>query len=358
MALTNRKITSTDISTKGVIAAPDKLTGTAAENKAIFDRLVREVVKDVVNGLVDDLTAASGASEIGFTAITGLGGDNIQAAVALLKTIVDTKASDSEMEADLALKADKSVTNLHIKDVAFNPNNGVFTFTKENGSTITFDTALEKVVTNFEYDPNTQSLVLHLADGSTQNIPLSAFITETEFSDSTTISFSVQNHVVSAAIKSGSITDEMLSSVLIEQLQEYVSNAETSATAAAGSATNAETYKGQAQSAKNDAISAKEEAQAYKTAAETAKTDAETAKEAAEAAAASATTIVENVNNIILSDLSLENTKWVLSVDNGALVITQVSSTLTTSDVTFIDQTTGKTYKPYVDNGVFGIEEV
>ena len=35
------KITDEQISTKGVVAAPDKLTGTAQENKMLFDRLIR-----------------------------------------------------------------------------------------------------------------------------------------------------------------------------------------------------------------------------------------------------------------------------------------------------------------------------
>lgn len=55
MALTDKKITDNDISTKGVQGAPDKLTGTAAENKALFDRLIREAVKEKFNALIDEL---------------------------------------------------------------------------------------------------------------------------------------------------------------------------------------------------------------------------------------------------------------------------------------------------------------
>ena len=55
MALTDYKITSTDVSTKGVQSAPDQLTGTAAENKALFDRLIAEVVKEKLNDLIDEL---------------------------------------------------------------------------------------------------------------------------------------------------------------------------------------------------------------------------------------------------------------------------------------------------------------
>lgn len=58
MSLGSYKIKDTDIASKGVVAAPDKLTGSAEENKKIFDRLIRETVKGDFNGLIDALTAA------------------------------------------------------------------------------------------------------------------------------------------------------------------------------------------------------------------------------------------------------------------------------------------------------------
>ena len=47
------KITEGQIAQYGVVASPDILTGTPAQNKAEFDRLVRELVAVVVNELVD-----------------------------------------------------------------------------------------------------------------------------------------------------------------------------------------------------------------------------------------------------------------------------------------------------------------
>ena len=58
MALGQYKITDGDIAQKGVVAAPDILSGTAEENKKLFDRLIRETVKGDFNGLIDALTAA------------------------------------------------------------------------------------------------------------------------------------------------------------------------------------------------------------------------------------------------------------------------------------------------------------
>ena len=243
MSLSSYKITDTAIAQKGVIAAPDKLTGTAAQNKAVFDRLIRESVKELFNSLIDALSGTGGAGEIGTRAISGVTGGDVQTALGSLKTILDTKAASSTMTSALSLKSDKSVTNLHIKSVSLNANTGVFTFTREDGSYFTIDTVLEKVATNWSYNASTQSLVLTLADGTTQSVPLSAFITETEFQDSAQIAFSVSNHKVTATVKEGGITDAMLSSALVSQLQGYVTAAAGSATAAAQSATAAEGYK-------------------------------------------------------------------------------------------------------------------
>ena len=47
------KITSQQMDAKGVCAAPDILNGTTAENKAIFDRMVRELIAPAYNACVD-----------------------------------------------------------------------------------------------------------------------------------------------------------------------------------------------------------------------------------------------------------------------------------------------------------------
>ena len=93
MALKDRKITETGIATHGVSAAPDRLVGTAAENKKVFDNLVRNVVAEQVNGLVDDLMSQeegiSGAEQVGFAPIAGVVGGNIRAAICNLKEQID-----------------------------------------------------------------------------------------------------------------------------------------------------------------------------------------------------------------------------------------------------------------------------
>jgi len=59
MSLGDYKLTDNDVSTKGVVAAPDRLTGTATENKRVFDRLIRDAFKGLYNGLIDVLTTIS-----------------------------------------------------------------------------------------------------------------------------------------------------------------------------------------------------------------------------------------------------------------------------------------------------------
>lgn len=238
MALNNRKILDTDVTTKGVVAAPNVLNGSAQQNKAIFDRLIREIVKERLNALIDDLTAVTAAGELG-ASVEGVTGNTVQAVLSALKAEVDTKAGDTGVTAKLALKADKADTDLHFKAIVFDAATGTFTFTRENGTSVEVDTALEKVAVNFTYDATTEELVLTLADGSTQRISLAALISVFDFMDSSTVAFGVSGGTVTAQVKAGSITDEMLSTALVEYLEGLVSDAESSEIAAGGSAQSA-----------------------------------------------------------------------------------------------------------------------
>lgn len=117
-----------------------------------------------------------------------------------------------------------------ITSMTLNGDTGVITCTRYDGSTFTIDTVLEKVVTNFTYDSTTQSLILTLADGSIVSIPLSDFITETEFIDSNTIAFNVSNHVVTAVVKNNSIGDAQMQTGYLTDCQTAKNAAELAAT--------------------------------------------------------------------------------------------------------------------------------
>ena len=50
--LSDYRITDEDVARNGVISAPDRLAGTAAENKAVFDRLIDKVVREKFNAML------------------------------------------------------------------------------------------------------------------------------------------------------------------------------------------------------------------------------------------------------------------------------------------------------------------
>ena len=51
MSIQEQKITEAAIAANGVQSRPDKLTGTAAQNKKVFDALVTAVVREKFNAL-------------------------------------------------------------------------------------------------------------------------------------------------------------------------------------------------------------------------------------------------------------------------------------------------------------------
>lgn len=55
MAISDYKITAEDIAKYGCVSLPDTLAGDAQENKAKFDRLVRECVANAVNAVIDHM---------------------------------------------------------------------------------------------------------------------------------------------------------------------------------------------------------------------------------------------------------------------------------------------------------------
>lgn len=116
-----------------------------------------------------------------------------------------------------------------IKDVAFDSTTGIFTFTRYNDTTFTLDTLLEKVVTNWTYNAQTQCLVLTLADGTTVSIDISSMISEYDFTDSSTVAFTVANHTVTANIVAHSIGDTQMETGYLSNCLSAVSDAEDEA---------------------------------------------------------------------------------------------------------------------------------
>ena len=173
---------------------------------------------------------------------TPLGKTNLNKMDKAIDTIDNEVVSISATAESLdTTKADKDQLNNMVTDISFNDKNGVISITKYNGTVLNIDTAMEKIAVNFEYNAQTQQLILTLENGEKQYIDMSALITQYEFKGTDTIAFSVDSEgKVSASIKSGSITKAMLSSEVMSAITLSESNAVASAQAAAQSATNAD----------------------------------------------------------------------------------------------------------------------
>ena len=137
-------------------------------------------------------------------------------------------------------KATKTEVSTLVQEIKFDESTGVFTITKKNGAVITIDTKMEKIAINFDYDPETERLILTLIDGTKQYIDLSALITQYEFLDSATIGFEVQeNGTVKAIVLDGSITENKLQPNYLADIKVEVAKAQASQSAAAQSEANA-----------------------------------------------------------------------------------------------------------------------
>lgn len=235
--LQDRKITSW---TQPVSSLADEPQMSAAALKAAFDSNTNEV-KPALNGMIDDLTGTGGAGNVGTSPIDGVTGTDVQTMLAFLKGLIDLRDPTENVDQKLALKADKAVTNKHVKTVSFDGKTGVFTFTREDGTSQTLDTMLEKVPVRCYLDG--QAFVLVLEDGTEQRADLSAFLTKTEFTDSGTIDFAVSGETVTASVKAGSITLAMLESTIMSTLKGYMDAAQTAAGNAKVSETNAAAHK-------------------------------------------------------------------------------------------------------------------
>lgn len=147
---------------------------------------------------------------------------------------------DDRVVAMDASKVDLAKANELVKEILWDESKGTITVVKMNGSKAVIDTKLEKLAVNFKYDPESQQLVITLDDGMTQNVDLSALITEYEFTDSDTIAFEISSDgKVSAIVKEGSIQEKHLRPDYLADIKVESAKAVASAKSAGVSETNA-----------------------------------------------------------------------------------------------------------------------
>jgi hypothetical protein len=122
------------------------------------------------------------------------------------------------------------------------------TFTLFNNTTIVLDTSLEKIATNFRYiddptDPHYQYLELTLVDGSKQYVDLRTLLNQYEFTDSSTIHFTVASDgTVTANVIDGSITESKLQPNFLADCRAAKTGAETAEADAIAKALVSEGY--------------------------------------------------------------------------------------------------------------------
>lgn len=212
------------------------------------------------------------------------------------------RAVDGIDDRVITLNAQKASTedlNGSIVNVRLDEKTGIFTFTRFDGTTFTINTALEEVVTNFRYDYSAQQLVLTLADGTTQNVDLSALITQYEFTNSATILWTVTTEgKVVGNIKPNSITDQMLQT---NYLADITTQANTAVSASQSALESQSLAEQSAEDAKDSAI------------------EANTAKASAQSYAESAQSANEEINRKLqLAEFDID--------DNGNLIYTDTSA--------------------------------
>lgn len=147
---------------------------------------------------------------------------------------------DDRVVAMDAAKVDLTKANELVKEILWDEPKGTITVVKMNGSKAVIDTKLEKLAVNFTYDPQSQQLIITLDDGTTQNVDLSALITQYEFIDSNTIAFEISSDgKVSAIVKEGSIEEKHLRPDYLADIKVESAKAVASAKSAGESETNA-----------------------------------------------------------------------------------------------------------------------
>lgn len=147
---------------------------------------------------------------------------------------------DDRVVAMDAAKVDLTKANELVKEILWDEPKRTITVVKMNGSKAVIDTKLEKLAVNFTYDPQSQQLIITLDDGTTQNVDLSALITQYEFIDSNTIAFEISSDgKVSAIVKEGSIEEKHLRPDYLADIKVESAKAVASAKSAGESETNA-----------------------------------------------------------------------------------------------------------------------
>lgn len=177
-----------------------------------FDELLKQVIEYANSAKGSEQAAANSATQAAQSESNAAASAGQAAASAESAKKSETSAADSLTDINQGLVSKLPITEANplIKNVQMDSDNGIFTFTRYDGTTFNIDTSLEKVVTNFYLDESTNELVLVLDDGTEQRVSLSEFLNVYSGQDTSTVQMNVTSSMISAAIKGGSITPNLL----------------------------------------------------------------------------------------------------------------------------------------------------
>lgn len=175
-----------------------------------------DLVLGVIRNTLTDKLKAVSKSKSSTTSISSSGGGSSVIVEDTLTSSSTTNALSANQGRLLKQFTDKAITEVYVNDET-----GIFTFNRQDGTFFQVDTLLEKVVTNFDYDGETQSIVLTLEDGTIKQIPMTAFIDDYTGVDGEIITITISNdNKISATIKNGTIGKEKLTT----ELQNVIEN--------------------------------------------------------------------------------------------------------------------------------------
>lgn len=104
-----KKITDAEMDAAGVVAAPDVLSGTPAQNKAVFDRMVRQLVAPAYNAAVDAINEIDGVEKgIETAEAQRVAAENARAAAETARENAETARQTAETERQNAESARQS----------------------------------------------------------------------------------------------------------------------------------------------------------------------------------------------------------------------------------------------------------
>lgn len=122
-------------------------------------------------------------------------------------------------------KADRAEIANVFMDFTMDDKTGVMTFTRFDGTTVTHDSAVEKIALNCYLEGD--NFVLELADGTKQKVSLAKFIDTYTFSSTDTIRMTVNGKNIAADIPDGKITLAKLEPTVMSTIRQYMLDAQT-----------------------------------------------------------------------------------------------------------------------------------